>query len=548
MKMKLRKGVQALAVASIASLIFAGCSAKAPEDPAPDAPGPVEPAPEEATGTLVSSLPSGLIRADEGGDPVAGGTLRWGAYAEPRSLDPAATLVAASTGGIEMINIYDSLVRWDSIAGEFVPQTAKSFEANDTFDVWTITLNSGITFSDGTPYDAAAVKASQERYASIQTAPEGGLWRQNVASVEVTGDLELTYTLTKPWSTFPSILSTGPGMIVKADAGEGENFKAIGAGPFKLGTWTPQESISFEANENYWQGKPHLDGYTSVFLNDPQVGVDSLIAGDINAFFALQSVYVDEIVSEGFNGIVTAVAGGTITLINAAEGRPGSDVRVRKAAQLAVDPEVLVDRAFDGTINGSASLFPDTSQWAGSTRAPGHNPEEAKKLLEEAKADGFDGKVRYTDGSDPVSQNRALALQAQMEAVGFEVEIVPTRTIADRISAISSGDYDMAAWSLNLRESDPLPRMYSNMHSSGAQIYGGYTSPEMDALIESFQEAKNHAEQVAIMDKIQTKFNEDQPQLVWAEFKEIFAWGENVHGIQGGPNSLVLLNGAWLAN
>src|SRR5699024_9213197 len=119
--------------------------------------------------------------------------------------------------------------------------------------------------------------------------------------------------------------------------------------------------------------------------------------------------------------------------INAEEGFPGNDVRVRKAIQLAIDPQIPMDRAFDGAVAGSTSLFPDWSSLATPTRGPEPNIEEARRLLEEAKADGYDGKIEYMDNADGDNRKRALAVQAQLEAAGFEVELELTRTIAERI-------------------------------------------------------------------------------------------------------------------
>jgi peptide/nickel transport system substrate-binding protein len=79
-----------------------------------------------------SAYEVGIIGAEPGGEPVDGGTLTFGAYSEPRSLDPAVTIVAGSTGGLEMAAIYDVLMRWDSETNTVEPQLAESLEATRT--------------------------------------------------------------------------------------------------------------------------------------------------------------------------------------------------------------------------------------------------------------------------------------------------------------------------------------------------------------------------------------------------------------------------------
>lgn len=547
MKSQTRIGM-VMAALAVTALVATGCSNTASQPPAGgNGGGNATEAPAQNTyPATVPEMKDGFLKADEGGDPVEGGELRWAAYAEPRSLDPGVTIVAASTGGVEMLNIFDSITRWDTEKGEFVPQTAKSVESNDTFDEWTVTLNEGITFSDGTAYDAAAVKASQERYASMP-APEAGMWKSNVTAIDVVDPLTVKYTLNKPWPGFRSILSTGPGMIVAAASGVGETFKPIGAGPFTLGEWKAAESITLEAREDYWGGKPNLDSVTGVFLPDPQASLDSLASGSVNATFVLQSNYVQQVLDAGYNGLASGVNGGTITLINAQPGFPGEDIRVRQAIQLAVDPKVLMDRAFDGVVEGDNSLFAAGSVWETDTRAAELDREKAKELLKAAMADGYDGHLEYLDSNDPTSRNRATALQAQLEAVGFTVTLELTRTIADRIKRISvDKDYDISAWSINLREADPLPRMVSNMHSTGTQTYQTYTSAEMDALIEEFQVAGTKDEQLEVVDKIQQQMNKDIPFIPWAKFTEVYTWSDKVHGIKGSSASMVLLDDAWV--
>lgn len=553
MKSHKRRFTRAFATVAVASLLMAGCSTGSGEDaPEPsddDGDSGSSEAAEDTGGALesLSELSDGFVRPDSGGDPVEGGTFRWAAYAEPASLDPAKAIYAATTGGMEMLNIYDTITRWDADAGEYVPQTAESVEPNDTFDEWTVTIHEGITFSDGTDYDAEAVKASQDRYAA-SPAPEAGVWNLSVDSVEVVDSHTVLYKLTESWQQFPALLSTGPGAIVGANSGEGEDFTPIGAGPFVLENWEAAESITLAAREDYWDGKPHLDKFVSVFLNDQQVAIESLDAGSVDAAFALQASYVKQLlVDKGYNGQVAAVNGGSLAIINAEEGFPGHDVRVRKAIQLAIDPQILMDRAFDGAVEGSTSLFPDWSTLATPTRAPEANLEEARKLLDEAKADGYDGKIEYMDNADGDNRKRALAVQAQLEAAGFEVELELTRTIAERIQRIAvDKDYHMSAWSFNVRESNPLDKFISAMHSSGTQTYSTYTSSEMDEHIEAFKAATDEQERLDAVDKIQQQLNEDVPFVTWAQFWDTFAWADHVHGIIGSSTSTALFSKAWL--
>jgi peptide/nickel transport system substrate-binding protein len=484
--------------------------------------------------------------ADQGGDPVQGGTLSMSAFAEPRSLDPAVTIAAGSTGGTEMAAIYDTLLRYDTESQEFVPQMAESVEANEDYTEFTLTLRDGVTFSDGSPLDSAAVKASQERYVERQ-GPESALWADNVTAIETPDDLTVVYTLDKPWQLFPSILSTGPGMIVGPGAdGPGEQFTPVGAGPFLLNKQSPGEDLLLDANPDYWGGRPALDQFRMAYITDQGAAVDSLKSGGLDAVFLRDPDKVDPLLDEELGGYSNLVAGSNMALINASDGRPGADPRVRQAMQMAIDPELVRERVYDGHGIAGSTLFPDYSRWHGETEGLPYDPEAATQLVEEAKADGFDGKIEYMDASDPASRNIALVVEAQLEAVGFEVETNLIRTVGDQVSLIAvERDYDVAGWGLNYREGDPLSKMYATMHSTGTQTYGGYTSPEIDAIIEEFQAATSEDEQREVLDRLQQQVNEDVPYLNWAPFAEVTIWNDDVHGIKGASTSMVLLDQAW---
>src|SRR5690625_5024002 len=118
MKLHMRNVTRAFATMAVASFVLAGCSGGGNGSDAPDPDMTTEGGGENGSGDEglagISSLGDGFIRTDEGGDPVDGGTFRWAAYAEPGSLDPAETIYAGTTGGIEMLNIYDTIVRWDT--------------------------------------------------------------------------------------------------------------------------------------------------------------------------------------------------------------------------------------------------------------------------------------------------------------------------------------------------------------------------------------------------------------------------------------------------
>ena len=494
---------------------------------------------------------AGMIGGDGGGEkagpPVKGGTMTFAAYAEAGLLDPAETIVAGSTGGVEMAAIYDVLMRWDSETGELEPQLAKSLEANGDDTAFTLTLRDGVTFSDGTPLDAKAVKWSIERYVE-KGADEAELWKSNVTAVETPGDLTVEFKLEHAWPTFPFMLTTGPGMIVAKSSDAGGEFTPVGAGPFAFERYRPKEETVLKARAGYWDGKPNLDQVRVVYVDDPDAALATLGSGRLQGAFLRDPVAVQKALKAGHHGYLSMVALGNAAVINALPGHPGADPRVRKAMHYALQPEVVYRRAYPGTGLASNAVFPEFSVWHTDSEPLPYDPGKARRLLREAKADGYDGKVSWLDSQDPASRTTALAAKAMLENVGFDVELDLVRSVADQITRVSvRKSYDVAGWALSWREAGPFARMYATLHSEGNLTVGMPTSPQMSALIEELRGAGTTGEQKAVMGRIQQQWNEDVPALVLGPQPELFAWPDTVHGVVGTSNSMVLLDDAWLA-
>ncbi|MBE1530833.1 ABC transporter substrate-binding protein [Actinomadura algeriensis] len=489
----------------------------------------------------------GMIGKQPGGTPVDGGTLTVAAYAEAGLLDPAETIVAGTTGGIEMAAIYDVLMRWDPESGDVVPQLAKSLESADDDTTWTLGLRDGVRFSDGTELDAAAVKWSLERYVS-KGADEAALWKENVRTVKTPDDRTVVFELARSWPSFSFMLTSGPGMIVAKSSDKGEKFEPVGAGPFTFERYAPDEEMVLKANERYRDGRPHLDRVRLVYVDDPDAALATLDSGRIQGAVLRDPVIVQDALKAGYSGYLNMVSLGNSAVINATPGHPGADPRVRKAMHLAVQPEVIYRRAYPGTGLASNALFPEFSRWHTDVEPLPYDPEAARELLAEAKADGYDGKVTWLDAQDPASRTTALAAKAMLENVGFDVELDLVRSIADQITKVSvKKTYDVSGWGISWREAGPFARMYATLHAKGNFTVGMATTPEMSALIEELRGADGEEKQRAVMGRIQEQWNKDVPALALGPQPELIAWPDRVRGVTGTVNSMVLLDDAWLA-
>jgi peptide/nickel transport system substrate-binding protein len=490
----------------------------------------------------------GLVNVEDAGDPVEGGTLKVVEYSEAATLNPVQTYATGSTGMNVMAAVYDTLMRWDPESKTWEPQLAESLETDDGGITWTLTLREGVRFTDGTSLDAKAVLGSLDYYIT-NYGFGGNVIQTNVKSIEATDERTVTFTFTSPWATFPQMLSGGPGLIMAPAAYKNpEAFEPIGAGPFVLDSQAPGEKTVVTANEDYFDGRPPLDAIEFVLISTDQAKYESLQAGEVDVAYLRQDDIVVDAVQSGWAGSMNATSGVRIINLNAREGMPTSDVRVRQAINLAIDAGTYLQRTTGSDDLADRSLMADFSTWSTDVAPVETDVEAAKKLLEEAKADGFDGKIRFLGQSDATSKAGAVAIKAMLESVGFEVKLDLVNTIADQVKKIYvDGDFDLALGSTSISDADPYSRLFVALHSTSGANPGRYANPEMDELLTELKGAANPEEGLDTMADIEELWKEDVPYVNMAGGAFFEAWGENVHGIQPTSETAVLFDEAWIS-
>ncbi|MBE2997089.1 ABC transporter substrate-binding protein [Nocardiopsis sp. HNM0947] len=490
---------------------------------------------------------TGFVGEQEAGEPVSGGTLTFADYSEARSLDPVDNVAHGASGGNPLAAVYDVLVRYDPEAEGFEPWLAEDIESDDDFLTWTLTLREDTEFGDGTPLDADAVVASIERYIE-EGGSDAATLEPHIDRIEAEDDTTVVFHLTTPWSTFPSLLSQGAGMVVAPAALEGEEFEPVGAGPFELERYAPQEELVLTAREDYWQGAPHLDAVRFIWPQGDEAKVDALEEGSVDAAFLRTPAEIESAHELEYRGYSELNSLGNALLVNHAEGRPGEDPRVREAIALALDPEVTYERAHEGAGVPFGGLFSEQSRWSTGVELPGHDQERASELLAEAVADGYDAELTYLGGADGnVGRNEAMAAKALLESVGFTVELDLVPSIADRIQRMfADKDFDIARGALSISEADPFQGLYRNLSAGSPINSGSYDNPEMEGLLAELQGAPTDGERQEVLTRIEEEWLSTVPHVGEGAGLFFVPWQEDVHGIEASSETLLLLGGAWM--
>ncbi len=490
----------------------------------------------------------GLVNVEEAGDPVEGGTLKVVEYSEAVTLNPIQTYATGQTGLNVMASVYDTLMRWDMESETWEPQLAESLETDDDGTTWTLTLREGVNFTDGSPLDAKAVLGSLNYYFAGYGFG-GSTIQSNLDSMEATDERTVTFTFTSPWATFPQMLAGGSGLIMAPAAyKDPEKFQPIGAGPFVLDSQSPGEKTTVVANEDYFDGRPPLDAIEFLIIPTDTAKYESLEAGEVDVAYLRQDDIVVEAVEAGWAGAMNAVSGARTLNLNAREGTATADVRVRQAINLALDAGTYLQRVTDASDLADRSLMADFSTWSTDVEPVEADVEAATALLEEAKADGFDGKVRYLGLSDASAKAGAVAIKAMLESAGFEVTLDLVNSVADQVKKIYvDGDFDIALGGTSISDSDPYSRLYVALNSTSGSNPGRYANPKMDELLAELKTAVGPEEGLDTMAEIEELWKEDVPYINVSGGAFFEAWGENVHGIQPTSEAAVLFDEAWIS-
>src|SRR6202521_1510766 len=241
---------------------------------------------------LMSGAVAGVALAGSAGAQSAakrGGILHISAPPNPSSLDPATG--GAGSDHAFLFTMYDTLTEWDFETLRPKPGLAESWSFADPTTL-VLDIRPGVTFHDGTPLDAEAVKFNLERNKSD---PKSNIKADlaTMASVELTGPMQVTLKLNTPDAAMPGILSDRAGMMVSptaVKASEAGNVarKPIGAGAYAFVSWADGEKIVIKRNEKYWKDKrPYPDGIEFSIIPELTTGARSVTAGQNDLIYQL---------------------------------------------------------------------------------------------------------------------------------------------------------------------------------------------------------------------------------------------------------------------
>lgn len=340
---------------------------------------------------------------------------------EPKSLDPCDTDLSANAR-ILRNNVTQTLVNLDPANGEVLPSLAVEWRQIDDL-TWEFKLREGVTFHDGSPFDAEAVAASLTRGQDPALACEVGL--ATLKDVKFTPEVVDATTLIIRTDVVEPILPNKMAAVdiySAATPGDAKTRQPIGTGPYAFVAWSAGQSVQLKAFEGYWGEQPAIANATITWRAESAVRAAMVDTGEAQVAYEIAP---QDATSE--NDIAFPNAETSLLRIDE-EIAPLNDKRVREAMNLAIDRDGLIGTIFHEQAQKAMqvvlpSVFgynPDIPVWA-------YDPDGARALLEQARADGVPVDTEIVlygrIGIYPNSAESMEAIQAMLLDVGFNVRL-----------------------------------------------------------------------------------------------------------------------------
>jgi peptide/nickel transport system substrate-binding protein len=381
------------------------------------------------------------------GTPKKGGTLTIIYQNEVTSLDPTGTTTASGAGALPYYAIYDALFTLSAGTGQVTPKVGQSLTADSSQTVWTLKLRPGVKFSDGTPYDAAAVEFNWARDKAPTSAVASAA--AIIKLMKVVNATTLQVTLVAPDSSFDRTVAqqllfiASPAAIKKEGASFGTH--PVGAGPFILSSWVRNSQKTFAPNPDYYQpGLPYLSKLVIDVIPDESQGATALKTGQGNYMYTQDGTVISQLKAAGMQATTTTTPGSPNIAFNNKKP-PFNDPSIRKAVAEAISVDQMAK--VTGTFVPVSQPFPAGSPYNYGLSWPKYDPSDAQKLFN-AYAAAHGGPVTFTIQAfqDPATVKEANFVQAALGQFKNVKVNVTTSAAATAISNVLTGNFQASAW------------------------------------------------------------------------------------------------------
>ncbi|HEY4615632.1 MAG TPA: ABC transporter substrate-binding protein [Citricoccus sp.] len=507
----------------------------------------------------------------DGGESAVDGKFIFAASSDPKTLDPA----FANDGETFRVSrqIFEGLVGTEPGTPDPAPLLAESWETSEDGLTYDFTLKQGVTFHDGTDFNAEAVCANFDRwynFEGIQQAetmsyyygklfrgfadsPEDAVYE----SCEVVDEHQARVTLAQPFAGFiaslslPAFAMQSPAAMEEYAANEAGGTAEspelseyarehpTGTGPFVFESWNVGQDISLSANEDYWGEQGDVQEVTFRVIDDPVARRQSLEAGQIDGYDLVAPADVADLEDAGFK-IFTRDPFTILYLGLNQEVEELQDPAVRQAISHAIDKEALVRQTLPEGTKIATQFIPDSvNGYTEDVETYDYDPEKAKQLLAEAGyEDGFTVDFNYPTGVSrpymPTPEQVFSNLSGQLAEVGIKVNPVPEKwspDYLDRVNGSSDHGIHLLGWTGDYNDTDNFVGVFFGQEKPEF----GFDNTELfQALSEARQEPVLE-EQTPMYEEVNRMVSEFVPAVPLAHPAPSLAFAERVDHYPASP-------------
>ncbi|MFD2239135.1 ABC transporter substrate-binding protein [Aureimonas populi] len=473
--------------------------------------------------------------------PAGAQTLSIGLQDDPDILDPhrARTFV----GRIVFTSLCDKLVDITPEL-ELVPSLATGWSVSEDRLTLTFELREGALFHDGTPIDAAAVKANLDRARALPDSLRKSELA-SVESVEVVDEGTVALHLSAPDAALLSQLSDRAGMMMSPASFENASPSAapVCSGPYRFVERVQNDRIVLEKFPEHWDAQSYLvERVVFRAIPDNTVRFANLQSGDLQLIERLGAN--DTEAAEAAAGItvvpVTGLGYQALAFNLRDEASPLADARVRRALDLAIDRDIINQVVGAGTYQPAYQPFPPASfaHEEGLERA-GRDVEGAKALLAEAGHERVAFELSF--GNNTAMQQVLELVQAMAAEAGFDISLRPTEFAALQ-GELREGRFEVAqsGWSGRV---DPDGNIHQHVTCGGSLNDGAYCNEAVDRLLNEARETSDPAEREPLYAEAQAILAADKPIVYLYYLPYPFAHTTRLEGFVGYPDGMIRLRG-----
>lgn len=529
----------------VLSLSLVACGAE-PEPQTSQDPAPTQPAVEETEAEAGEETEE----VEEAEEPTAGEpqtlTIASGTDVENMNIH----LVTSSPSYTVLEHIYETLFEMN-VDGELEPLLAESIEPGDEPQTFIIKLREGISFTDGTPFDATAVKANLDWVLDTENAAPFRFLIDRIEEVVVVDDYTVQINLNSDFAPLAAHLSHGAlAMVSPAALEQGDEFmasNAIGTGPYILSRWDRAEAVILERNPDYWGTPANIETVIFKVVQEDGARLIEVEAGTADIAVRVPPAEAERLAANPNIDIVTTPGLRTIYIFFNTTQAPFDDVRVRQAVNYAVDVESIVRDLFEGAALESLAPFASPIFGYASQTPYARDVDRARELLAEAGIEEGTTVVLYHPTGRYVQDALvADAVRSQLNEVGLNVELrtlewsqyVPFVRAEEEENEVQ---FAMLGWGTPTMDADYA--LYALFHSSEVPPgFNGafYRNPDVDALLDAARTNPDPAEREAAYAEAIEIIWEDAPWLFLYSEVQLTAIRNNVEGFVVHPNERLI--------